>query len=87
MVHSTNIMFLEVIHRPVCVCISKQNVSETGFCLRLQVKPTQLDPINRASPYFRTTVPSPRQGVEGKHSINHLRELRQNIKILKSLHV
>jgi hypothetical protein len=30
------------------------NVSETGFCLRLQVAPTQLGPIDRASPYLRT---------------------------------
>jgi hypothetical protein len=30
----------------------KRNVSETGFCLRLQVKPTQLGPIDRASPYW-----------------------------------
>jgi hypothetical protein len=30
------------------------NVSKTEFCLRLQVKPTQLGPIDRASPYLRT---------------------------------
>jgi hypothetical protein len=35
---------------------SKHNVSETGFCLRLQVKPTQLGPIDRASPYLRTSI-------------------------------
>jgi hypothetical protein len=35
------------------VSISK-HVSETGFCLRLKVKPTQLGPIDRASPYLRT---------------------------------
>jgi hypothetical protein len=28
------------------------NVSETGFCLRLQVEPNQLGPIDRASPYL-----------------------------------
>jgi hypothetical protein len=38
----------------------KHNVSKTGFCLRLQVKPTQLGPIDRASPYLRTPVPAPR---------------------------
>jgi hypothetical protein len=27
----------------------KHNVSETGFCLRLQVEPTQLGPIDRPS--------------------------------------
>jgi hypothetical protein len=29
-----------------------RNVSETGFCLRLQVQPTQLGPNGRASPCF-----------------------------------
>jgi hypothetical protein len=38
-------------HRPVY--FSKPNVSETGFSLRLKVKPTQLGPIDRASPYLR----------------------------------
>jgi short-subunit dehydrogenase involved in D-alanine esterification of teichoic acids len=53
-------MFLDIIHRPVIylkhrpVYISKHNVSETGFCLRLQVKATQLGPIDMASPYLRT---------------------------------
>jgi hypothetical protein len=40
------------------VYFSKHKVSETGFCFRLQVKPTQLDPIDRASPYLR------RQGLD-----------------------
>jgi hypothetical protein len=42
------------------VYFSKHDVSETGFCLRLQVKPTQLGPIDRASPYIqiRTIVQS-----------------------------
>jgi hypothetical protein len=39
------------------VCFSKHNVSETGFFLRLQVKPTQLDPIDRGNPYLRTNRP------------------------------
>jgi hypothetical protein len=47
---STNIMFLDVIHSPVY--ISKHNISETGFCFRLQVKPTQLGPIDRTSTYL-----------------------------------
>jgi hypothetical protein len=44
----TNIMFLDIIHHPVSISkhrfvyISKHNVSETGFCLCLHVKPTQL---------------------------------------------
>jgi hypothetical protein len=69
------------------VYISKHNVSETGFSLRLQVKSTQLGPIDRASPYLRTPVQAPRKGIQAKHSINHLRELRQNIKILKTLYM
>jgi hypothetical protein len=49
-------MALYIIHRLVfCLkCrpayISEYNVSETGFYLRLQVKPTLLGPIDRASP-------------------------------------
>jgi hypothetical protein len=48
-------MFLDIIHRPVFylksrpVYISKHNVSETGFYLRRQVKPTLLGRIDRAS--------------------------------------
>jgi hypothetical protein len=30
----------------------------TGFCLRLHVEPTQLGPIDRASPYLQTPVPT-----------------------------
>jgi hypothetical protein len=52
----TNIMFLGIIHHRVY--ISKYNVSETELCLRLQVKPTQLGPIDTASPYLRTPVPA-----------------------------
>jgi hypothetical protein len=33
----------------------KINFSDTGFCLRLQVKRTQLGRIGRASPYLRTS--------------------------------
>jgi hypothetical protein len=34
------------------VYISKYNFSEIGFCLRLEVKPTQLDPIDIATKYI-----------------------------------
>jgi hypothetical protein len=50
-------MFLEIIHHPVFiekhhpVYFSKHNVSETGFCLRPQVKSIQFGPIDRASAY------------------------------------
>jgi hypothetical protein len=33
---------------------TKYNVSEIEFYLRPQVKPTQLGPIDKASPYLRT---------------------------------
>jgi hypothetical protein len=39
----TALMLLNSIHRPVYVL--KHNVSETGLCLRPQVKPTLLGPI------------------------------------------
>jgi hypothetical protein len=48
----------DITHRPVC--ISKHNASEAGLCLRLHVKLTQLGPIDGASPYLRTPVPTPR---------------------------
>jgi hypothetical protein len=43
----------------VLLLFKAYNVPETGFCLRLQVEPTQLGPIDRAtgSPYLRTQTP------------------------------
>jgi hypothetical protein len=49
--HTTNIMFLYIIHR--LVFYLKHDVSVTRFCLHLQVRPTQLSPMDRASPYLR----------------------------------
>jgi hypothetical protein len=43
-------IILNIIHRPVFY--SKQNFSKTGFCLRLQVEPTQLGPIDGANLRF-----------------------------------
>jgi hypothetical protein len=43
-----------------------------------QVKLTLLDPIDRVSPYLQTPVPTPRWGVQAKHSTNHLQELRKH---------
>jgi hypothetical protein len=40
----------------VLFLFKKHNITETGFCLRLQVGPSQLGPIDRASPYLRTMV-------------------------------
>jgi hypothetical protein len=37
-----------------CFLFKMHNVLETGFCLWLQAKPTQLGPVDRASPYLRT---------------------------------
>jgi hypothetical protein len=51
-------MFLDINHRHFFylkyrAVYFSNNVSETGFCLRLQVKPTQLGPIDRAIPHLR----------------------------------
>jgi hypothetical protein len=46
-----SIVLFYIKYRPVY--ISKYNDSDTGSCLRLQVKPTQLGPIDKASPYLR----------------------------------
>jgi hypothetical protein len=51
-------MFLHFNHHPVF--IYEHRLLETGFYLRLQVKLTQLGPIDTATPYLRT--PAPIQG-------------------------
>jgi hypothetical protein len=51
------------------LCIFQNTVSETGFCLRLQVKPTQLGPIDRASPSLRTLVPVQRWGTQARRFV------------------
>jgi hypothetical protein len=35
-----------------------RNISETAFCLHLQVEPTKLGPVDRASPYLQTPAPT-----------------------------
>jgi hypothetical protein len=40
--------------KALCFIYLKHNVLETGFCLQLQIKPTQLGPIDSASPCLRT---------------------------------
>jgi hypothetical protein len=45
---------------PSCFYL-KHNVSETGFCLHLRVRPTQLGPIGRASRYIRRYIAVRRQ--------------------------
>jgi hypothetical protein len=65
----TNITFLDnypssclnLKHRTVY--LSKHNVSDTGFDLHLQVRPTQLGPIDRITPYLWTPVTLPRWGI------------------------
>jgi hypothetical protein len=44
------IMIMNITH--CSVFYLKHNVSETGFCLLLQVEPTQLGPINRNNLYL-----------------------------------
>jgi hypothetical protein len=53
------ITILAYIHRPVSYL--KLNVSVTGFCFRLQVEPTQLDPVDtcRADFCLRTPATTP----------------------------
>jgi hypothetical protein len=41
--HGTTITILDIAHRPVFYL--NQEVSEPEFCLRLQVEPTQMGPI------------------------------------------
>jgi hypothetical protein len=43
-------------HNFICL---KHYVSETGFCLHLQVEPTQVGPVDRASLYLRTQATTP----------------------------
>jgi hypothetical protein len=45
------------------------------------LRPTQLGPIDIASPYLRTPVPAPTRDIQAKHSINHLQELRKRLLI------
>jgi hypothetical protein len=49
---SITLKILEIIHRPVFYL--KLDVMETGFCLRIQVEPVQMGPVNRANICFRT---------------------------------
>jgi hypothetical protein len=51
-----NIMFLYIIHRPIFIL--KHNVSESGFCLRLEAKSVQLGPSDNYIRYLRTPVPT-----------------------------
>jgi hypothetical protein len=49
------LLCLYIIHRLVFTN-KTHSVSETGFCFRLQMAPTQLGPIDRASPYLRRSA-------------------------------
>jgi hypothetical protein len=46
------IAILEISHYSVFYL--KHNISVTGFCLRIQVEPTQLDTVDRTSPCLWT---------------------------------
>jgi hypothetical protein len=50
------IAILDIIHRPVFV---KHDVSQIGFCLRLQVESTEVGPIDRAYICLRTPETTP----------------------------
>jgi hypothetical protein len=65
----TSDYWFDIVHHPVfilkhcSVYFSTHNILETGFCLRLPVKPTQSGPIDRASPYLQTPVAASRWGI------------------------
>jgi hypothetical protein len=54
------ITILDIIHRPDFYL--KHNVSETGFCFSLQIEPTQLDPLDRASLCLARPILDPEDG-------------------------
>jgi hypothetical protein len=56
------ITIMDIIHCPVFY--SKHNVSETAFCLNLQVEPAQLGPIDRASFCLRTPATTPMEFIK-----------------------
>lgn len=51
-----SITFLDIIHLPVFIL--KHTILETEFSLHLQVKPVQMGPIVRPSPYLWTPEPT-----------------------------
>jgi hypothetical protein len=53
---NTITVFLDISLSPILFLFETHNVSEIGFCLRLQVEPTQLGPIDRASLYLGRCV-------------------------------
>jgi hypothetical protein len=83
-IHVVNIIFLDIIHRPFYLL--KHNISETGFCLHVEVKPTQLGPVNRASPYLRTPAPTQVRVCKPSTAQTISESLRQKIKTVKELH-
>jgi hypothetical protein len=50
------VIIFDIIRRPVFYL--QHNLSEIGFCLRLQVEPIQRGPINIASLCLRTEINS-----------------------------
>jgi hypothetical protein len=48
---------LDIVHHPV-FCL-KRDILETGFCLRLQVEPAELGPVDRASLRLWTPATEP----------------------------
>jgi hypothetical protein len=70
-----------IIHRPVFHL--KQDVSETGFSLRLQVKPPQLGPVARTRHCLRTPAATPTGSMK---STQHKPPIRVNIYHTLNLH-
>jgi hypothetical protein len=66
--------------------IFQNNMLETGFCLCLQVEPSQLGPIDRATPYLQTPLPTPDM-VYKPSTVQTICKSPENIKLLKILHV
>jgi hypothetical protein len=68
------ITILGIIHRPVYYL---KHVSETRFCLRLQVETTQIGPIDRASVCLRTPATTQIGFIKPttQHNTNHQYEL------------
>jgi hypothetical protein len=59
-------VFLDSIQSPVLIYLKTHNVSEPGFCLRLQVEPAQLSAIDRAGPCLRDTRTNTRQDISAQ---------------------
>jgi hypothetical protein len=77
------ITILGTIYRPVLY--TKHNISETGVCLRFQVEPTQLNPLDRTSLYVSRSRSSPEDGhriLSPKRRVLNKRQTMDNVQNL-----